>query len=103
LLGILSAYVIVVVVVVVVDVVYAIRVYGPFFLSRLSYRLADITDVFLRTIVTDRQQKKRKREIEREREREETILVRCTNIVYGKYIDSVGMGFLFSLFVVLSV
>jgi hypothetical protein len=66
LLGILSAYVIVVVVVVVVDVVYAIRVYGPFFLSRLSYRLADITDVFLRTIVTDRQQKKGK---ERERER----------------------------------
>jgi hypothetical protein len=67
LLGILSAYVIVVVVVVVVDVVYAIRVYGPFFLSRLSYRLADITDVFLRTIVTDRQQKKGK---EREREKE---------------------------------
>ncbi len=45
-------------------------------------------------LIVNRKKEKR----EREREREETILVRCTNIVYGKYIDSVGMAFLFFSF-----
>lgn len=65
--GILSVDVVVVVVFV---VVYAIRVYGTvfFLLSRLSYRLADISDVFLRPIMTDHQQEKGKERRKKERE-----------------------------------
>jgi hypothetical protein len=44
-----------------------------FFFSRLSYRLADIVDVFLRTVMTDHQQKKEKREGKN--------LVRCSDII----------------------